>query len=317
MKIKNARILVTGGAGFLGQHVIETLLKKHVPKENIYVPRSASLDLTKKENCAKAVEGQDIVLHLAGKIGGISFNTAYPAELFYDNLIMGVQLMNEAYRAGVEKFVVVGTACEYPASIPVPFKESDIWNGYPAKETAPYGLAKKMLLVQAQAYREQYGFDAIHVIPTNLYGINDNFGSQYNHVIPSLIKKIYEAKLTGAECVDVWGTGKATREFLYVDDAAEGIILATEKYNKPSPLNLGTGKETSIKEIVQLISSIVGFKGEIKWDASKPDGSLRRSLDVSNAYAEIGFKAKVDLEEGLKRTVDWYLNKIGMLRAWK
>jgi GDP-L-fucose synthase len=305
--INKSKILVTGGAGFLGRHVVKALLDHGVPEGNIAVPRSSVFDLRKPEACSEVVKGMDIVIHLAGRIGGISFNQAYPASSFYDNLKMGMQLMEAARQAGVKKFVVIGTACEYPKLAPTPFKEDDIWNGYPAEETAPYGLAKKMLLVQGQTYREQYGFDAIHLIPTNLYGPEDNFGSEYNHVIPSLIKRICDAKEARSGSVDVWGAGTATREFLYAEDAAEGIVLATEKYDKPLPVNLGTGIETSIKELVQTISSIVGFSGEIKWDASKPEGTPRRCLDVARAYEEFGFKAKVGLKKGLEKTIDWYL----------
>ncbi len=305
MDLTSKRILVTGGHGFLGQHVIQKLKERGV--NNIYAPSSKELDLRTPENCKEAVKEADVVLHLAGKIGGIAFNQKYPAELFYDNLKMGMQLIDAAYRENVEKFVIVGTACEYPASIPVPFKESGIWEGYPAKETAPYGLAKKALLVQTQTYREQYGFNAIQVIPTNLYGPKDNFGSEFNHVIPMLIERIYKAKLNKSDHVDVWGTGNATREFLYAEDAAEGIILAAEKYGKPEPLNLGTGQETSIKELAETISDIIGYKGRIAWDTSRPDGTLRRCLDSSRAYKEIGFKAKTQLRVGLEKTIAWYL----------
>lgn len=306
MEIKNARILVTGGAGFLGQHVIEALLAHGAQAENLSIPRSRTDDLREQSVCEKVVQGMDLVLHLSGKIGGIGFNQKYPAELFYDNLKMGMQLINAAYRYGVEKFVIIGTACEYPEFIPVPFSEDDIWEGYPAKETAPYGLAKKMLLVQAQTYREQYGFNAVQVIPTNLYGPHDNFRLEYSHVIPALIRKVVDAKANGDPHVDVWGSGNATREFMYAGDAAEGIVLAAERYDKPMPVNLGTGVETSIRELVGMISDLLGYDGSIRWDASKPDGTPRRCLDVSRAEKEFGFKAKMDLETGLRKTIDWY-----------
>lgn len=301
--------MVTGGAGFLGYHVVNALLKRGVPKENISVPRSATTDLRKLENCNEVVKGKDIVIHLAGKIGGIGFNQKYPAELFYDNLMMGAQLIEAARKADVEKFVIIGTACSYPDLTQIPFKEDNLWKGYPTEETAPYGLAKKMLFVQAQTYRKQYRFNAICVIPTNLYGSHDNFSLEYSHVIPALIRRIHDAKVNGSKHIDVWGDGTATREFLYVDDAAEGILLATERYNKPTPVNLGTGKETSIKELVTTISRLIGFKGEIVWDASKPNGASRRCLDVSRAYKEFGFRAKTDLETGLRKTIEWYLKR--------
>lgn len=264
------------------------------------------MDLTKWESCAKAVEGADVVIHLAAKVGGIGFNKKYPATLFYDNAIMGIQLMEAARQAGVQKFVAIGTVCAYPKYTPVPFKEEDLWKGYPEETNAPYGIAKKMLLIQAQAYREQYGFNAVYLLPVNLYGPKDNFHPEYSHVIPALIRKIFEAKESGEDSITLWGTGKPTREFLYVEDAAEGIILATEKYNKSDPVNLGSGWEISIKDLAELLLELIGFDGEIRWDASKPDGQPRRRLDVSKAEKEFGFKAKVDLKEGLKRTIDWY-----------
>ena len=303
------KILVTGGAGFLGSFIIEKLLnKKGVDSVNIRIPRSSSMDLRKWENCVKAVEDTNIVIHLAAKVGGIGFNRKYPATLFYDNAIMGIQVMEAARLEGVEKFVAIGTVCAYPKYTSVPFKEEDLWNGYPEETNAPYGIAKKILLVQAQAYRKQYGFNAIYLLPVNLYGPMDNFHSEYSHVIPALIKKMVDAKLEGKNEVVVWGTGKPSREFLYVEDAAEGILLATEKYNKPDPVNLGTGREITIKELVNLIAELTGYEGKIVWDTSKPDGQPRRYLDTGKAKEEFGFKAKVDLTEGLKRTIEWYKN---------
>ena len=306
MELKNKKILVTGGAGFLGSHIVEKLLEKGVPREDVFVPLLRDFDLRKWENCQKVVAGQDIVIHLAAKVGGIGFNQEHPAELFYDNLMMGTQMMEAARQAGIEKFVAIGTICVYPKFTPVPFKEGDLWNGYPEETNAPYGLAKKMLLVQAQAYRQQYGFNAIYLLPVNLYGPRDNFDPKSSHVIPALIKKVADAKKEGKNFIEVWGTGKATREFLYVEDAADGIILATEKYDKPEPINLGSGIEISIKDLVELICRLMDFKGEIHWDISKPDGQPRRMLDVSHAEKEFGFRAKTDFEEGLKNIIKWY-----------
>ncbi len=303
MKLQNKRIVVTGGEGFLGSYVVEKLKKKGV--KNIFVPHSKDFDLRKKQNCVDVVKGVDIVIHLAAQIGGIGFINEHPGEIFYNNIIMGVQMMEASRKAGVCKFMGVGTACEYPESIPLPFKEDDIWKGSPEDVTAPYGWAKKMLVIQGKAYRKQYGFNAIHVIPVNLYGPRDNFNRKSGHVIPALIKKIINAKNIKAPFVEVWGTGKATREFLYVEDAADGIILATEAYDDVKPLNLGTSLETPIKEVVQLIMQIAGYKGSIKWNKSKPDGQPRRQLDVSKARS-LGFEAKVDLSEGLRRTIKYY-----------
>lgn len=310
MDLKNQKILVTGGAGFLGSHLVDNLVKKRgVPEKNICAPRSADFDFRKLENCQKAVQGQDLVIHLAAKVGGIGFNQQKPGELFYDNLIMGAQLMEAARQAGVKKFVAIGTICAYPKFTPVPFNENDLWNGYPEETNAPYGLAKKVLLVQAQAYRQQYGFNAIYLLPVNLYGPRDEFGEERSHVIPALIKKVADAKKESKDYIDVWGTGKATREFLYAEDAAEGIALAAEKYDKPEPVNLGSGMEISIKELVNLVCRLMDFKGEIRWDSSKPDGQPRRSLDVSRAEKEFGFRAKTSFEDGLKKTIDWYVSR--------
>ena len=300
------KIVLTGGAGFLGSFLVEKLNERGVREENIRIPRSRDIDLRRWENCVEVVKDIDIVIHLAAKVGGIGYNQKYPASLFYDNAIMGIQMMDSASQEGVEKFVAIGTICAYPKFTPVPFKEEDLWNGYPEETNAPYGLAKKMLLVQSQAYRQQYGFNSIYLLPVNLYGPRDNFDPKSSHVIPALIKKMVDAKLNGKKEVVVWGTGKATREFLYVEDAAEGIILATERYNKPDPVNLGSGFEISINELVELIAELAGFEGEIKWDTTKPDGQPRRCLDTSKAKKEFGFKAKTDFREGLKKTIKWY-----------
>ena len=305
------KILITGGAGFLGSFIVEILInEKRVNPENIKVPRSSTMDLRKWENCVDTVKDVDVVIHLAAKVGGIGFNRKYPATLFYDNAIMGIQLMEAARREGVEKFVAIGTVCAYPKYTPVPFREEALWNGYPEETNAPYGLAKKMLLVQAQSYRKQYGFNAIYLLPVNLYGPRDSFQPEHSHVIPALIKKMIDAKLKGESEVVVWGTGKPSREFLYVEDAAEGILLATERYDKPDPVNLGTGEEITIRELVYLIAELTGYEGKIIWDTSKPDGQPRRCLDVNRAKEEFGFEAKTDFKEGLKRTIEWYKNTI-------
>ncbi|MEI7857822.1 MAG: GDP-L-fucose synthase, partial [Methanomicrobiales archaeon] len=302
----NKQILLTGGAGFLGSHIVEHLTEQGVQKKQLDIPRSKDLDLRKWENCVKAVKGKDIVVHLAAKVGGIGFNQNYPGELFYDNAIMGIQLIEAARQEGVEKCVILGTVCAYPKFTPVPFSEDELWNGYPEETNAPYGLAKKMLLVQSQAYRQQYGFNSIYLLPVNLYGPRDNFNPESSHVIPALIKKFVDAIRVKKSSVDIWGTGAASREFLYVEDAARAIVLATERYNKSEPVNLGAGKEISIKELVTIIRDETGFTGEIRWDASKPDGQPRRCLVTSRAEKEFGFVAKVPFDEGLKRTVEWY-----------
>jgi GDP-L-fucose synthase len=304
--LRNKKILVTGGAGFLGSFLIKKLKERGVSEQNIRIPRSKDVDLGRWENCLKAVKDMDIIIHLAARVGGIGYNQAYPASLFYDNAIMGIQMMEAARQEAVEKFVAVGTVCAYPKFTRVPFKEEDLWNGYPEETNAPYGLAKKMLLVQSQAYRRQYGFNAIFLLPVNLYGPGDNFDLESSHVIPALIRKFIEAIQDNRGVVEVWGTGEASREFLYVEDAAEAIVLATERYNKPEPVNIGAGFEIKIKDLVKLIAELTGFSGEIKWDSTKPDGQPRRRLDVSRAEKEIGFKAKTDFREGLRKTIEWY-----------
>jgi len=305
---KNKKILITGAWGFVGRHLVKNLLEKRkISKKNLFLPKFKSFDLRKWESCQKAVKNQDIVIHLAARVGGIGLNREIPGEMFYDNLIMGAQLMEAARQAGVKKFVAIGTICSYPKFTKTPFREKDLWLGYPEETNAPYGLAKKMLLVQSQAYREQYGFNSINLLPVNMYGPEDNFDPKSSHVIPALIKKVCEAKKKGKKYIDVWGTGKATREFLYVEDGAEGILLATERYEKSQPVNLGSGMEISIKNLVKLICKLTDFNGEIKWDSSKPDGQPRRLLDTSRAKKEFGFQAKTNFKQGLKATIDWFL----------
>ncbi len=300
-------VLVTGGTGFLGSYVIE-LLKKNNP-QNLIASSSSECDLIQSSNCKQIVEGIDIVFHLAAKVGGIGFNQEKPAELFYDNIMMGTQLMNEAKNASVEKFIALGTICSYPKFTKLPFSEDSIWDGYPEETNAPYGLAKKMLLVQSQAYRQQYNFKSIVVFPTNLYGPRDNFDPTSSHVIPALIKKIYKSKLENSSLI-VWGDGSPTRDFLYVEDAARGIVLAAEKYDDDSPINLGSGKEVSIKELVTILCKIMDFKGKIIWDTTKPNGQPRRCVSIKWAEEKIGFKPTVDLEIGLTNTVNWFLEQI-------
>ncbi len=304
--LENKRITVTGGAGFLGRNVVEKL--KENGCNDIFIPRHKDYDLVKMEDVKRLYSDAkpDIVIHLAAVVGGIGANSENPGRFFYDNLMMGVQMMEQGRLNGVEKFVALGTICCYPKFTPVPFKEEDLWNGYPEETNAPYGLAKKMLLVQSQAYRQQYGFNSIFLLPVNLYGPGDNFDPCCSHVIPALIKKCFDAIEAEDDEIVVWGTGKATREFLYVGDAAEGIILAAERYNKSDPVNLGAGFEISIKDLVDMIVKITGFNGKVVWDASKPDGQPRRCLDVSKAEREFGFRAKMGFEEGLRKTVEWY-----------
>ena len=304
----NKKILLTGGAGFLGQHVLKELLKKGAKKENIIIPRSKSCDLKILKNVKKSVKDKDIVIHLAGFVGGIGFNKKNPGGMIYENLLIGIHLFEQARLAKVKKFVALGTVCCYPKFTPVPFKEKNLWDGYPEETNAPYGLAKKMLLVQSQAYRQQYGFNSIFLLPVNMYGPGDNFNPESSHVIAAIIRKVYEAKRNGRDYINAWGTGKPTREFLYVEDGAEGIISATEKYDKQEPVNLGSGMEISIKDFIQLICKLMNFKGEVHWDKTKPDGQPRRMLDVSRAKKEFDFEAKTDFEEGIRKTIQWYQN---------
>ena len=301
---EDKKIIVTGGAGFLGSYVVEKLKKRGC--KNIFIPLVEDYDLTKEKNVVRLFRDYpaDMVIHLAAIVGGIGANRENPGKFFYDNLVMGAMLMEHARQHKVGKFVAIGTICAYPKFTPVPFKEEDLWNGYPEETNAPYGLAKKMMLVQSQAYRIQYGFNSIFLLPLNLYGPGDNFDPKSSHVIPALIRKFIEAIEGSREEVVVWGTGKSTRGFLYVEDAAEGILLATEKYNKSDPVNLGTDLEISIKDLAELIGKLTGFKGRISWDASKPDGQPRRKLDTSRAEQEFGFKAKMDFEEGMRRTIE-------------
>jgi GDP-L-fucose synthase len=304
--LSQQRILVTGGAGFLGRQVVKQLVDAGANLEKITVPRSHNCDLRQIEHCQRAVEQQDIVIHLAAHVGGIGLNREKPAELFYDNLMMGAQLIHAAYSAGVKKFVCVGTICAYPKFTPVPFKEDDLWNGYPEETNAPYGIAKKALLVQLQAYRQQYGFDGIYLLPVNLYGPEDNFNPQSSHVIPALIRKVHDAQQEGAKTIPVWGDGSPTREFLYSEDAALGIVMGTQRYSALDPVNLGTGAEISIRALVELICDLMGFEGEIVWEIDKPNGQPRRCLDTQRAREQFGFEARVDFRQGLKNTIDWY-----------
>ena len=310
MNITNKKILLTGAHGFLGKFVKKELLKKGCLEKNIFTPTHKKLNLIKLDDCKKAVKNMDIVIHLAAKVGGIGLNREKPGELFYDNLIMGIQLMEQARIANVKKFTAIGTVCAYPKFTPVPFKEKDLWSGYPEETNAPYGLAKKMLLVQSQAYRQQYNFNAIYLLPVNLYGPFDNFNPRSSHVIPALIKKSIEAKEKNKKYIEVWGTGKASREFLYVQDAAKAIVLATQKYNKPEPVNIGSGMEITIKNLIKLINKLTGFKEKIKWDKTKPDGQPRRCLDTTKAQKEFNFKATTNFKKGLQKTINWYLSTL-------
>lgn len=311
INLQGKRVCVTGGAGFLGSFVTEKLKSRGA---SIFIPTIENYDLVQQDSIRKMLDDSnpEIIIHLAAQVGGIGANREHPAEFFYNNLMMGVQLIHEAWKRGIEKFVALGTICAYPKFTPVPFKEDDLWIGYPEETNAPYGLAKKMLLVQSQSYRRQYGFNSVFLMPVNLYGPRDNFNPESSHVIPALIKKCFEAKASGADSIEVWGDGSPTREFLYVEDAAEGIVLATERYNSPEPVNLGSGMEISIKDLVELIARLTGFEGKLVWDTTKPNGQPRRRLNVERAEREFSFKARVGFEEGLRRTIDWYKVKIGM-----
>jgi len=311
---RTKRVIVTGGAGFLGSFVVEKLRQRGAAE--VIVPRSKDYDLrdiTAIRRLLNDVVGTSpsqpsnvIIIHMAARVGGIGANREHPADFFYDNLMMGVPLLHEAWQRGVEKFVALGTVCAYPKFTPVPFKEDELWNGYPEETNAPYGLAKKMLLVQSQAYRQQYGYNAIFLLPVNLYGPNDNFDLEASHVIPALIRKLLEAQAQGAATVEAWGDGSPTREFLYVEDAAEGILLAAERYNGDLPINLGSSYEISIKDLMETIARLIGFKGQVVWDATKPNGQPRRKLDVSRAKELFGFESQIPFEEGLQRTIAWY-----------
>lgn len=311
LSLENQRILVTGGAGFLGKQVVDQLIAAGGDRQKITIPRSKDFDLRQASACEQAVENQDIVIHLAAHVGGIGLNREKPAELFYDNLMMGVQLIHAAHQAGVKKFVCVGTICAYPKFTPVPFKEEDLWNGYPEETNAPYGVAKKALLVQLESYRLQYGFNGIYLLPVNLYGPEDNFDPRSSHVIPALIHKVYEAQKSGQKQLPVWGDGSPTREFLYSTDAARGIVLGTQAYDKADPVNLGTNFEISIKDLTELICELMEFDGDIIWETDQPNGQPRRCLDTTKAKAEFGFEAQVSLREGLRNTIDWYRQQRG------
>lgn len=306
---KDKRVLVTGGAGFLGQYVVDLLKKKGC--KHIFVPLQQEYDLRKASAIKRALKEGDpnIIIHLAAVVGGIGANQRHPGSFFYDNIMMGVQLMEKARKYGVQKFVGIGTICAYPKFASVPFKEEDLWNGYPEETNAPYGLAKKMLLVQSQAYRQEYGFNSIYLLPVNLYGPGDNFSESSSHVIPAIIKKCVDAKRAKSPTITLWGTGKATREFLYVEDAANAIVLASELYNGAEPVNIGASREISIKDLGELIVRLTGYQGKIVWDTTKPDGQPRRKLDTTRALKYFGFQAQMSFEEGLKKTIRWYQNQ--------
>jgi GDP-L-fucose synthase len=306
LDLNSQRILVTGGAGFLGKQVVEQLCKAGANLDKITVVRSRDYDLRQLEHCQRAVDQQDVVIHLAAHVGGIGLNREKPAELFYDNLMMGTQLIHSAHAAGVQKFVCVGTICAYPKFTPVPFKEEDLWNGYPEETNAPYGIAKKALLVQLQSYRQQYGFNGIYLLPVNLYGSEDNFDPKSSHVIPALIRKVHEAQNRGETKIPVWGDGSPTREFLYSTDAARGIVMGTQFYNDSEPVNLGTGYEISIKHLIELICELMNYDGELVWQTDQPNGQPRRCLDTQKATERFGFVAEMAFRQGLENTIAWY-----------
>ncbi|WP_339008424.1 GDP-L-fucose synthase [Fusobacterium varium] len=308
INLKEKQIIVTGGAGFLGSHVIQKLLERGCKKENIFIPRSKNYNLTKERDVKKLYEDfkADIVIHIAADIGGIGYSKTHPASQFYNNLMMNTLIQDLAYKNRVEKFVGIGTVCSYPKFTPVPFKEEDLWNGYPEETNAAYGLSKKMMLVQSQAYREQYNFNAIHLLMINLYGPKDNFSLESSHVIPALIRKMLKANEENSD-IEVWGDGSASREFIFVEDAAEAIILATEMYDGKEPVNIGNGQEISIKELIGILANLLKFQGKIIWDKTKPNGQPKRRLDVSKAKKYFDFKAKMELKEGLNETIKWYL----------
>lgn len=311
INLKEKQIIVTGGAGFLGSHVIQKLLERGCKKENIFIPRSKNYDLTKERDVKKLYEDfkADIVIHIAADIGGIGYSKTHPASQFYNNLMMNTLIQDLAYRNGVEKFIGIGTVCSYPKFTPVPFKEEDLWNGYPEETNAAYGLSKKMMLVQSQAYREQYDFNAIHLLMINLYGPKDNFSLESSHVIPALIRKMLKANEENSD-IEVWGDGSASREFIFVEDAAEAIVLATEMYDEKEPVNIGNGQEISIKELIGILANLLKFQGKIIWNKTKPNGQPKRKLDVSKAEKYFNFRAKIELEEGLKRTIEWFKREI-------
>lgn len=306
-KLSDQKILVTGGAGFLGSYIVQELIKNGATETNIIIPRSEEGDLRLRSNCLQFTKGVDLVIHAAGNVGGIGKNQRLPGTLFYDNAIMGIEIMEAARINNVTKFVCLGTICAYPKYTPVPFSENDLWNGYPEETNAPYGLAKKMLLVQAQAYRQQFGFNCVYLLPVNLYGPGDDFNPASSHVIPAVIRKVVEAKESGAPSVEMWGDGTPTREFLYAPDAAKGVLLAALNYNKADPVNLGSGQEISIKDLVETVTKLLDYRGQILWNTAKPNGQPRRLLDTSRAEKEFGFRAETTLEVGLRATVEWFL----------